>query len=60
MQNRTVDMHRVDKLGRNCFWVACNYGHGQVMHLLSEGGIDIYNESPGGLNALHVAVKRDY
>ena len=45
--------------GVNSVWLAALYGHGEVMSLLANAGIDIMNRHNKTLNnALHVATER--
>jgi len=42
LKNNSVDINCCDeKTGVNSFWLAAFFGHGQVMTLLAEAGIDI-------------------
>ena len=58
LQNPTIDITVVEpETGVNSFWIAANYGHGQIMQVLAEKGIDIFNKNIiTGSNALHLAV----
>jgi len=62
LQNPTVDIHICcNKTGVNSFWLAAFYGHGEVMSLLANRGIDIMNKhSKTFNNALHIACDRKY
>ena len=44
----------------NAFWVACMYGHGNVMKTLSELAIDIFVKNVENVNALHLAIAKDH
>lgn len=45
----------------NSFWLASYYGHGQVMKLLAEKGIDIFNTYyKNGNTVLHTAILKNY
>jgi hypothetical protein len=52
-----VDISVVEpETGVNAFWIAAFYGHGQVMGILAEKGIDIFNvNKTTGSNVLHIA-----
>jgi ankyrin repeat protein len=52
-----VDISVVEpETGVNAFWIAAFYGHGQVMRVLAEKGIDIFNVNKiTGSNVLHIA-----
>ena len=41
----------------NAFWIAAKHGHGEVMRVLAEHGIDIYNSDRNFNNALHLSAK---
>ena len=44
IQNPTIDIQVVEpETGVNAFWIAAFYGHGGVMRVLAEKGIDIFN-----------------
>lgn len=60
LKNTTVDIEVLDKkTGVNSFWLAAYYGHGEIMNLLAEKGIDIMNTHFTTLNnALHIATDR--
>lgn len=55
-----IDINKKDAEGLNAFWIACRYGHGNVMRVLAERDIDILNSCPKGYNVLHVAAKFNY
>ena len=47
--------------GVNGFWIAAYYGHGHIMKLLAEKGIDILNKNiVTKSNALHLASQKNY
>ena len=41
--------------GINAFWLACLLGHGDIMALLANKGIDIFCTNEKNTNVLHVA-----
>ena len=43
LTNRMIDLNKEDEEGLNAFWIAARCGHGDVMRVLAEHGIDIYN-----------------
>ena len=43
LENRFVDINKIDRFGCNSFMTAARFGRGQVMRVLAEKGIDIYN-----------------
>lgn len=58
LENRMLDIQKKDAEGLNAFWVACRYGHGKVMRVLAEAGIDVnIVDKKEGLNVLHLACK---
>ena len=46
--------------GVNAFWIACMYGHGQLMRTLSDKGINVLCKNERKINALHLAVDKNY
>jgi uncharacterized protein len=62
LDNLTTDIQVCDEeTGVNSFWLATFYGHGEVMNLLANSGIDVMNKHKKTLNnALHVACDRKY
>lgn len=57
LENKMLDIQKLDKEGLNAFWIACRYGHGSVMRILAEHGIDIFCRDKHGFNVLHLASK---
>ena len=41
LKNKGLNLHVKDKTGINAFWVACLFGHGEIMKELAEAGIDV-------------------
>ena len=58
--NKTVNINVKDETGVNAFWLACKYGHGQLMKYLAEQGIDVLVTNEQSVNALHLAVSKNY
>jgi len=58
--NRTLNINVINEQGINAFWVACLYGHGTVMRILAENGIDIFSSNKYGINVLHLAVSKNF
>ena len=52
-----IDINKQDEDGLNAFWIAAKHGHGEVMRVLAEHGIDIYNSDWNFNNALHLSAK---
>lgn len=57
--NKSVDIH-IESGGINAFWLACLLGHGHIMKVLAEAGIDIFNTNSSKINVLHLAVIKHY
>ena len=53
-----IDINKKDSDGVNAFWIAAYFGHGKVMSVLAESGIDVMNVDPKGANVLHIAAKK--
>ena len=53
-----IDINKQDEQGLNAFMIAAVFGHGDVMRVLAEHGIEIYNTDPQGNNALHHSAKK--
>lgn len=58
LQNKMINIDKKDSDGVNAFWIAAYFGHGKVMSVLAESGIDVMNTDPKGYNVLHVAAKK--
>ena len=41
----------------NAFWTAARCGNGDVMRVLAENGVEIYNTDENGNNVLHLTAK---
>ena len=57
LENKMIDINKKDEEGLNAFWIAARCGHGSIMGVLAENGIDIYNTDARGNNALHMSAK---
>ena len=57
LENKMIDINKVDEDGVNSFWIAARCGHGDTMRCLAEHGIDIYNSDKKGNNSLHLAAR---
>ena len=44
----------------NAFWIACLYGHSEIMSILAEKGIDVMSTNKEQINALHLAAEHNY
>ena len=52
-----IQINKTDEDGLNAFWIAARCGNGDVLRVLAEHGIDIYNTDRRGNNALHLSAK---
>lgn len=43
LENKKIEINKQDEDGLNAFWIAARCGHGDVLRVLAEHGIDIYN-----------------
>ena len=59
LENKKLDVNKKDENGLNSFWIAARYGNGEIIRVLAEAGIDIYNTDKRGNNALHLSAKFD-
>ena len=57
LENKMIDINKQDEQGLNSFWIAARCGHGDIMRVLAEHGIEIYNSDEKGNNALHLSAK---
>ena len=57
LENKMIDINKKDQDGLNAFWIAAKHGHGEVMRVLAEHGIEIYNADENGNNALHLCAR---
>ena len=57
LENKMVDIDKTDEEGLNAFWIAARCGHGEIMRVLAEHRINIYNTDKKGNNALHMSAK---
>lgn len=60
LMNKTVEINQVNESGVNAFWVACMYGHGGLMKILADKGINIFGKNSKEVNALHLAVEKNF
>ena len=59
--NNTFDINAQDKSsGVNPIWLACLYGHGNTMKILSEFGANVMCTNSDGVNLLHLAVAKEH
>ena len=52
-----IDINKQDEEGLNAFSIAAQYGNGEIMRILAERGIEIYNTDKKGNNALHLSAR---
>ena len=57
LENKMIEINKKDEEGLNAFWISARCGHGKIMGVLAEHGIDIYNTDIKGNNALHMSAK---
>jgi len=57
LENKMIDINKLDAQGLNSFWIAARCGHGDIMRVLAEHSIDIYNTDQKGNNALHLSAR---
>jgi len=57
LENKMIDINKQDEHGLNSFWIAAKHGHGDIMRVLAEHGIEIYNTDKKGNNALHLSAR---
>ena len=57
LENKMIDIDKTDSEGLNAFWIAGRCGHGGIMQVLAEKGINIMNTDKEGNNVLHTAAR---
>lgn len=57
LENKMIDINKQDEQGLNSFWIAARCGHGDIMRVLAEHGIDVYNADRKGNNSLHLSAR---
>lgn len=57
LENKMIDIDKIDNEGLNAFWIAGRCGHGGIMQVLAEKGINIFNTDKLGNNVLHTAAR---
>ena len=61
LRNKSMDINVCDNnSGVNAFWLACLYGHGNIMSMLAEAGADIYVTNHRKVNVLHLAILKNH
>ena len=60
LNNKSIDIQVKNELGVNSFWIACLFGHGEIMQILAENGIDIFCKNHNNENAMHIAVNNNH
>jgi ankyrin repeat protein len=61
LRNKSLDIDVSDSnSGVNAFWLACLYGHGNIMKILAEAGTEIYNTNHRKVNVLHLAILKNH
>ena len=41
LRNSNLNLEVKNEAGVNAFWIACMFGHGEVMNILADAGLDI-------------------
>ena len=41
LRNPNLNLEVKNEAGVNAFWIACMFGHGEVMNILADAGLDI-------------------
>ena len=57
LENKMIEINKQDEDGLNAFWIAARCGHGEVLKVLAEKSIDLYNCDKRGNNALHMSAR---
>jgi len=60
LDSPTVNRHRVDNKGANCFWLACEGGKSAILPVLVEKNINYLIVASDGRNGLHAAVQNNH
>ena len=61
LMNKTLDINVIDlESGINSFWLACLYGHGEIMSILADSGIDIFVSNRSKMNVMHLAIMKNH
>ena len=60
LRNIKINVNHKNNEGLNSFWIACMHGFSKVMVMLASKRIDLLNVSEHGMNALHLAVNKNY
>jgi ankyrin repeat protein len=61
LKNKGLDLNAKDIYsGINAFWLACYFGHSQIMRELANSGIDIYIMNKQKINVFHLAIYQNF
>ena len=60
LMNKTVDINLENEQGVNAFWIACFFGHGQIMKTLADKSINIFTKNKEDVNVMHLAVEKNH
>jgi ankyrin repeat protein len=61
LTNKNIDINMRDpRSGVNAIWLACLYGHGDVINLLAKANADIFSTNNRKINMMHLAVYKNY
>jgi ankyrin len=58
--NKTLSIEVENEQGVNSFWIACFYGHGHIMKILADHGINIFSKNKKDVNVMHLACEKNY
>jgi hypothetical protein len=60
LRNPKLNINAKNFDGVNTFWIACQLGAANMITLLASKKIDLLNVSEHGMNALHLAVNKNF
>jgi ankyrin repeat protein len=60
LRNPKLNINAKNFEGVNAFWIATQQGFVSIMVMLAQKKIDLLNVSEHGMNALHMAVNKNY
>lgn len=58
--NKTLEINLENEQGVNAFWTACFFGHGNIMRILADKGIDVLTRNKENVNVLHLATEKNH
>ena len=60
LQNPNINLEKIDNNGVNVLWIACSLGLTAIVQLYLMKGVDLKVKNLQGLNAMHIAVNKNY